>query len=199
MSVWKQAAKRELDPSSPARSVAEMRKPFLLLLLCLLPGCASTEGETRVDVMLRKTGTITDGTLELTSPALVNELNGAYTIHAAGYYAGRGLDANGRVIAGKGAVFALEFTDHGDISVLRSDDRRISLRAEFGPDGKVTNGLLGSTSGAVEDGFTSAGNDTFESGSFELLYEGPELVVGRFDLKFAKYRAQGNFRAPRIR
>lgn len=171
----------------------------LMLLLCLCAGCAGTSQETRVDVMFRKTGALAEGTLELTSPALVNDLNGAYTIELAGYFASRGLDESGRVVSGGNAVFALEFVDHGDISVLRTDDRRISLRAEFGPGGKVTNALLGSTSGAVEDGFTTAGNDTFESGTFELLYEGPELVVGRFDLKFRKYRAQGNFRAPRVK
>lgn len=156
-------------------------------------------GDAEVDVMFRRTGSVTEGVLELTSPALVSGPNGAYTIESIGYYPGTELAPDGQVIDGQHAVFTLQFTDLGDIDLLRTDDKRVSLRAEFGAGGKVTNALLGSSSGAVSDGFVAFKNDTFESGSWEVLYDGPDLVVGRFDLKFTKYRAAGNFRAPRLR
>ena len=172
-----------------------------LLMLMLLPACSSTGamGDAEVDVMFRPTGNLTEGVLELTTPSLVSKPNGAYKIEAIGYYPGAGLSPDGRVIDGKHAVFSLQFMDLGDIDLLRTDDKRVSLRAEFGPGGKITNALLGSTNGAVSDGFVGFANDTFESGSWEVMYDGPDLVVGRFDLKFTKYRAAGNFRAPRLR
>jgi len=171
-----------------------------LILVCLvLAGCGTTRVESRVDVMFRKTGAVAEGVLELTTPALVNEVHGAFTIESLGYFPGAALSEDGRVVSGEGAVFALEFVDHGAISVLRTDDKRVSLRAEFGPEGQVTGGLLGSPRGSVSTGFTTAGNDRFKSGTYELLYDGPELVVGRFDVQFEKYRVQGNFRAPRLR
>lgn len=191
-----------LDAPLPPASVAEMRKLVTCLLAVLaLGGCGSTGGlkDAEVDVMFRRTANVTDGVLELTSPALVSKPNGAYTIEAIGYYPGAALGPSGQIEEGKHAVFSLQFVDLGDISVLRTDDKRVSLRAEFGAGGKVTNALLGSTSGAVSDGFVAFNNDTFESGSWEVLYDGPDLVVGRFDLKFTKYRAAGNFRAPRLR
>lgn len=157
------------------------------------------QGEALVDFMFRKTGAPAPDVLELTTPALVNEVHGAYTIESAGYYPGNVLEDDGRVVKGDGRVFLLEFTDHGDISLLRTDDKRVSLRAQLGPAGKVERALLGAVSGSVVSGFTAAGNDTFESGTYEILYDGPELVVGRIDLKFGKYSVAGNFRAPRIR
>jgi hypothetical protein len=175
-----------------------MRRLIPLILL-VLPACTSTSGESRVDVMFRRTEAVAPDTLELTTPALVNELNGAYEIEAVGYFPSAKLTASGEVTSGDNRVFVLRFIDLGDISVLRTDDKRVSLRAEFGPEGKVLAALLGSTSGAVSDAFVSSGNDVFESGTWEVLYDGPELVVGRFDIKFTKYRAAGNFRAPRLR
>lgn len=172
----------------------------LLLFATLAGACASTGGmeDAEVDVMFRRTDATSDA-LELTTPALVSKVNGAYEIEGIGYMTESSLSPAGEVKAGKNTVFVLRFVDLGDISVLRTDDKQVSLRAEFGPGGKVVNALLGSTSGAVSDAFTSAGNDVFESGSWEVLYDGPELVVGRFDLKFRKYRVAGNFRAPRLR
>lgn len=177
------------------------RLSICLLALCLLPACGSSGamGDAEVDVMFRRTEAVTDGVLELTAPALVSKPNGAYEIEAIGYYPGAALGPEGQVVAGDHAVFTLQFTDLGDIDLLRTDDKRVSLRAEFGAGGKVTSALLGSTSGAVSDGFVAFNNDTFESGTWEVLYDGPDLVVGRFDLKFTKYRAAGNFRAPRLR
>lgn len=177
-----------------------------LMLACLLVwsaltgACASAGGleDAEVDVMFRRTEAVSDA-LELTSPALVSKVNGAYEIESIGYRPGSKLGPDGQVQSGENAVFVLGFVDLGDISVLRTDDKQVSLRAEFGPGGKVLNALLGSTSGAVSDGFTSSGNDEFESGSWEVLYDGPDLVVGRFDLKFRKYKVAGNFRAPRLR
>ena len=198
-----------LDAPQPPASVAKMRKLITCLLALLsLPlvtlataGCASggALGDAEVDVMFRRTENLTEGVLELTTPALVSKPNGAFQIEAIGYYPGSALTPDGQVTEGDGAVFSLQFVDLGDISVLRTDDKRVSLRAEFGAGGKVTKALLGSSSGAVSDGFVAFNNDTFESGTWEVLYDGPDLVVGRFDLKFAKYRAAGNFRAPRLR
>jgi hypothetical protein len=177
-----------------------------LMLACLLSvsaltgACATSAGleDAEVDVMFRRTEAVSDA-LELTTPALVSKVNGAYEIESIGYRPRSKLGPDGQVQAGENAVFVLRFIDLGDISVLRADDKQVSLRAEFGPGGKVLNALLGSTSGAVSDGFTSAGNDVFESGSWEVLYDGPDLVVGRFDLQFRKYKVAGNFRAPRLR
>jgi hypothetical protein len=179
----------------------------LLLLIALIPpmalataGCSSTgTGDTSIDVMFRKTEVVDEDILELTTPALVNEINGAYEIEGIGYMPGAKLGSSGEVESGENRVFVLRFIDLGDISVLRTDDKQVSLRAEFGPEGKVVNALLGSPSGAVSDAFVSSGNDVFESGTWEVMYDGPELVVGRFDLKFRKYRVAGNFRAPRLR
>jgi hypothetical protein len=149
--------------------------------------------------MFRKTGHPVPEVVELTTPALVNEVHGAYTIESAGFYPGNVMQDDGRIVAGEGRVFLLEFMDHGDISLLRTDDKRVSLRAQLGPEGKVERALLGALSGTVVSGFTAEGNDTFESGTYEILYDGPEWVVGRIDLKFKKYSVAGNFRAPRIR
>lgn len=182
-----------------------MRKPAILcLLLILLPlaaGCSSMEAlrDAEVDFMFRQTEATAGDVLELTTPALVSKVNGAYEIEGIGLRERAALTAAGDVEAGQNLVFVLTFTDLGDISVLRTDDKRVSLRAELGPEGKVLNALLGSTTGRVTDGFTSALNDEFESGTWEILYDGPELVVGRIDLKFRKYRVSGNFRAPRLR
>jgi hypothetical protein len=184
------------------RSVAEMRRLATLLLTAFiaLPACSSTgAGDASVDVMFRKTDVIDEDILELTTPALVNEINGAYEIEGIGYMPGAKLSAGGEVESGDNRVFVLRFVDLGDISVLRTDDKQVSLRAEFGPEGKVVNALLGSPSGAVSDAFVSSGNDVFESGTWEVMYDGPDLVVGRFDLKFRKYRVAGNFRAPRLK
>ncbi len=173
----------------------------VLALCCLmLAGCAAPgSGEMLVDVMFRKTGAPTEGVVELTTPALVNEVNGAYSIEAVSWYAGAALSEDGKVTRGDSRVFLLEFIDRGDISLLQTDDKRVSLRAELAGDGTVRTALLGSVTGTVVSGFTAAGNDTFESGTWELLYDGPDLVVGRIDLKFKKYRVAGNFRAPRSR
>lgn len=193
-------------PPAGAASVADVRKWALSALLCKLAllaafgGCASTGGgDFVVDVMFRKTGAVAPDVIEITSPGLVNEIHGAFTIEAVGLYAGAQLEEDGRVGLGSNRVFLLEFRDHGDISLLRSDDKRVSLRAELGSDGKVVKALLGSKTGAVVSGFKAEGNDAFESGTWELLYDGPEIVVGRFDLTFEKYRVAGNFRAPRLR
>ena len=183
------------------------RALILLILAAGLPAIAlATAGcangglqDAEVDVMFRRTEAVTEGILELTTPALVNKVNGAYEITGMAIRGGAKLSPSGEVQAGDNRVFVLSFTDLGDISVLRTDDKRVSLRAEFGPGGKVANALLGSTSGAVSDAFVASGNDEFESGTWEILYDGPDLVVGRFDLKFRKYSVAGNFRAPRLR
>lgn len=173
----------------------------MLCILALLVGACASGGsrEIFVDVMFRKTGAVAPNVVEISTPGLVNEIHGAFTIEAVGLYAGAELAEDSRVARGSNRVFLLEFTDHGDISLLRTDDKRVSLRAELGPDGKVEKALLGSKTGAVVSGFNAEGNDAFESGTWELLYDGPELVVGRIDLKFQKYRVAGNFRAPRLR
>jgi hypothetical protein len=183
-----------------------MRSLVALITLGCLPaialataGCASSSPDARVDVMFRKTDAVAEDVLELTTPALVNDINGAYEIEGVGYFPSAKLAASGEVESGENRVFVLRFIDLGDISVLRTDDKQVSLRAEFGPEGKVVAALLGSTSGAVNDAFVAYGNDVFEAGSWELLYDGPDVVVGRFDIKFKKYRASGNFRAPRLR
>lgn len=167
----------------------------------LLGGCATTGGmqDADVDVMFRQTDAVTDDILTLTTPALVNKVNGAYEIEALAYIPRAALGPNGEIVSGDHGVFSLRFMDLGDISVLRTDDKRVSLRAEFGAEGKVTNAMLGSSSGSVSDAFITSGNDVFESGTWEVLYDGPDLVVGRLDLKFRKYRVQGNFRAPRMK
>jgi hypothetical protein len=167
----------------------------------LLPAaCASGScGDERVDAMFRKTGAIVPDVIELSAPALVSDIHGAYTIEATAFYSGAQLAEDGRVTTGVNRVFLLEFTDHGAIALLRTDDKRISLRAELGPEGEVVRALLGSKKGAVVTGFGAEGNDTFESGSWELLYDGPEIVIGRVDLKFRKYSVAINFRAPRLR
>jgi hypothetical protein len=171
-----------------------------LLAALALAGCANGRlADAEVDVMFRRGGTGDAGVLELTSPALVSKVNGAYEVESVSYRERASLDPDGRVTGGEHAVFSLQFVDRGPIDLLRTDDKRVSLRAEFGPDGKVTGALLGLPGGAVTDGFVAFGNDTFEDGSWEILYDGPDLVVGRFDLKFRKYRAAGNFRAPRLR
>lgn len=159
----------------------------------------TTQQDARVDVMFRRTGDTAEGVLTLADPPLVNELNGAFTIERIAWHGSAGLEASGAIAAGKNAVFELAFTDHGDISVLRTDDKPLSLRAELGPGGKVLRGMLGSVSGQVADGFLSYRNDEFVAGSWELLYDGPSLVVGRVDMQFRKYRVMGNFRAPRVR
>lgn len=204
----------EVDSGGRRASVAEMRRlaagshgSSAVLAMCLpalcwlvLAGCATPgTGEMLVDVMFRKTGAPTEGVVELTTPALVNEINGAYSIEAVSWYAGAALAEDGKVTRGDNRVFLLEFMDRGDISLLQTDDKRVSLRAELAGDGTVRTAILGSVTGTVVSGFTAAGNDTFESGSWELVYDGPDLVVGRIDLKFKKYRVAGNFRAPRSR
>jgi hypothetical protein len=164
-------------------------------------GCSSPGGmqDAEVDVMFRRTNAVTEGILTLTTPALVSKVNGAFQVESIAYFPRAALAPDGTVKDGNNGVFTLRFMDLGDISVLRTDDKRVSLRAEFGPGGKVTNAMLGSTSGSVHDAFVTAGNDEFESGTWEVLYDGPDLVVGRLDLKFKKYRVQGNFRAPRMK
>jgi hypothetical protein len=170
-----------------------------LVALLLIAGCANAHsGEMVVDFMFRKAGAPAGDVIELSTPALVNEIHGAFTIELTGYYPGAALDDDGKIVKGDDRVFLLEFTDHGDISLLRTDDKRVSLRAQLGPQGKVTRALLGSMSGAVVSGFTTEGNDTFESGTWEVLYDGPDVVVGRIDLRFTKYSVAGNFRAPRM-
>ncbi len=111
----------------------------------------------------------------------------------------RSLSGFGHIGVGDNRVFTMEFSDYGEIDILRTDDKQVSLRAEFGPDGKVLRALLGAENGVVPAGFGSFENDTFVSGEYELLYEGPEIVVGRFDLQFKANRVRGNFRVPRIR
>jgi hypothetical protein len=173
-----------------------------MLILCvglMAAGCASPRPEASVDVMFRQTGAVSPGVLELTTPALVSDIHGTYSIERAGFYSRSSLDERGRVVRGSNAVLVLEFVDHGATSLLRTDSKRVSLRAEFGPDGKVVAGLLGSPDGAVASGFTAAGNDPFEAGTWEILYDGPDWVVGRLDIEFQKYRAAGNFRVPRLR
>jgi hypothetical protein len=155
--------------------------------------------DANVDIMFRRGDAVADDVLTLSTPALVSEVNGAYEIEGIAYHTGVKLGPDGQIQSGKNRVFSVRFVDLGDISVLRTDDKRVSLRAELGPEGKVINALLGSVSGAVHDGFVSYGNDVFESGTWELLYDGPEIVVGRVDLQFKKYRVKGNFRAPRLR
>lgn len=174
---------------------------FVLLLPLLLAACAADPGrvDARVDFMFRDTGAAEGGILSLASPPLVNELNGAFTITDIGFYPRAALSQSGRVESGTARVFLLDFVDHGDVSILRTDDKRLSLRAEFGADGAVTRALLGAPQGQVSDGFASFENDRFESGTWTLLYDGPDLVVGRLDLKFRKHRVSGNFRAPRLR
>lgn len=149
--------------------------------------------------MFRETGSLNKGVISLSKPALVNNLNGAFKIHAAALMPDRALNALGHITSGNSKVFILEFTDYGDLDILRTDDMQVSLRAEFGPDGKVLNALLGAENGIIPVGFSAFENDTFISGSYELLYEGPNIVVGRFDLQFKANRVRGNFRAPRIR
>ena len=197
-----------LDAPRLAVSVAEMRNLLIRLLFVttclpaiLLGGCNSPGSmqDADVDMMFRKTDAMADDILTLTTPALVNKINGAYEIESMGYFPRGALNTDGTVKQGENAVFVLRFVDLGDISVLRTDDKRVSLRAEFGPEGKVTNAMLGSVSGSVSDAFTTSGNDVFESGTWEVLYDGPDLVVGRLDVKFKKYRVQGNFRAPRMK
>ena len=172
----------------------------MIAALIALPACSSTgAGDAQIDVMFRKTDAVDSDILELTTPALVNEINGAFELEGVGYMPGAKLSAGGEIDSGDNSVFVLRFIDLGDISVLRTDDKQVSLRAEFGPEGKVVNALLGSTSGAVSDAFVAYENDVFESGTWQVMYDGPELVVGRFDLKFRKYRVAGNFRAPRLK
>lgn len=173
----------------------------LLGLLVTLAGCAGGDRmrDADVDIMFRRTDAVSGDILTLTTPALVSKVNGAYEIEGIAFNTGAALDADGSVTRGENRVFSVRFVDMGDISVLRTDDKRVSLRAELGPDGQVVNALLGSTSGAVHDGFVSYGNDVFENGTWEIMYDGPDIVVGRIDLKFQKYRVQGNFRAPRLR
>ncbi len=171
----------------------------VILSLLLLAGCAS-EGSRynpRVDAMFRETGAASDGVLTLSRPSLVNEVNGAYQIHSLSYRSKASLSADGSIESGGNAVLAVEFTDFGAISVLRTDDKDVSLRAELGPKGQVLKALLGSDRGRVSDGFASFGNDAFKEGSWSLLYDGPDLVVGRLDLKFTKYEVAVNFRALR--
>lgn len=168
---------------------------WLPLLLC---GCAAQGGRynSQVDAMFRETGG-GEGVLTLTRPALVNEVNGAYQLNSVSYQTRRQLSGDGVIEPGAHAVLAIEFTDFGDISVLRTDDKDVSLRAELGPQGKVVKALLGSERGKVSDGFVAFADDTFKEGTWKLLYDGPDLVVGRLDLKFAKYEVAVNFRAAR--
>lgn len=171
-----------------------------MTILMALAGCATPgAGEMLVDVMFRKTGAPESGVVEITTPGLVNEVHGAFTIESVGWYTGAELDEQGKIKRGDNRVFLLEFMDRGDISLLQTDDQRVSLRAELAADGKVRTALLGSLTGTVVSGFTASRNDTFESGTYELIYDGPDMVVGRIDLQFRKYRVQGNFRAPRVR
>lgn len=149
--------------------------------------------------MFRPTGVTGPDVLTVTSPSLVNELNGAFTIHVVAYHSRASLASDNVVTRGENRVVVVDFIDHGDISILRTDDKALSLRAELGPDGKIVRALLGGLSGAASDGFKAFANDTFESGTWQLLYDGPDIVVGRLDLKFRKYSVSGNFRAPRLR
>jgi hypothetical protein len=171
--------------------------PLGALAALLLAGCASggEKYNPHVDAMFRETGARTESVLTMSRPALVNEVNGAYQVNALAYVLRAALAPSGKVISGGNAVLTVEFTDLGDIGVLRTDDRDVSLRAELGPDGKVLRALLGSESGHVTEGFTSAVNDAFKEGSWRLLYDGPDIVVGRLDLKFTKYEVAVNFRA----
>lgn len=174
---------------------------LILLLPLVVAACATDPGraDARVDFMFRDTGAAEGNILTLASPPLVNELNGAFTITDVGFYPASALDESGRLKSGASRVFLLDFIDHGDIAILRTDDKRLSLRAELGPEGAVTRALLGAPQGQVSDGFVAFENDRFESGTWVLLYDGPDLVVGRLDLKFRKHRVSGNFRAPRIK
>lgn len=170
--------------------------PLLFLTACASGGAGN---DYAVDVMFRDAGGGDSDTLKLTTPALVSDMNGVFTIHQVAYHPRSALADNGGLVAGTNTVLGVEFTDHGDITVLRTDDVRLSFRAELGPEGKVLRALLGSTDGRVTDGFVTWNNDAFVSGEWELIYDGPELVVGRVDIRFKKYRVQGNFRAPRVR
>jgi hypothetical protein len=174
-----------------------MRWLLLLAPLAFVTGCSSggEKYNPHVDAMFRETGTRTENVLTLTRPALVNEVNGAYQLNALSYVARAALGGDGKVISGSNAVLIVEFTDLGDVGVLRTDDRDVSLRAELGPDGKVLRALLGSDTGHVTEGFTSAVNDAFKEGTWKLIYDGPDIVVGRLDLKFTKYEAAVNFRS----
>jgi len=185
----------------PAAGSLTPMKRLLLLLPLLLAACASDYGraDARVDFMFRDTGAAAGDVLSLAQPPLVNELNGAFTITDVGYYPHAALTESGGVKSGEARVFVLDFIDHGDISILRTDDKRLSLRAEMDPKGVVTRALLGAPQGQVGDGFVTFANDHFESGQAEILYDGPDLVVGRLDLRFRKYKVSGNFRAPRLR
>jgi hypothetical protein len=176
-------------------------RAIAFLLVTFLGGCATGDAGFRsnVDFMFRESGVVLPDALTLTSPSLVSELNGAYTIHLVGLHSRSALASDGVLTSGQSRVFQLDFIDHGDISILRTDDKALSLRAELGPDGKVVRALLGGVSGVASDGFKAFANDTFESGTWQLLYDGPDIVVGRLDLKFRKYSVSGNFRAPRLR
>ena len=170
-----------------------------LLLLLLLAGCTMTgpgANEPRIEAMFRVSAE-QEGVFTLSRPALVNELNGVYRVRGVSLQSRAALDESGNVIGGKSRVLVLEFTDLGGVSLLRTDDMDVSLRAELGPKGKVLRALLGRPSGAVHSGFGSWRNDTFVSGSYELIYDGPDVVVGRADLAFKKYQVKVNFRAPR--
>lgn len=172
----------------------------ILVLPLLVAACASGPApEMRVDFMFRTTGAAEPQIVSLASPPLVNEINGAFTLTDTGLYARAVLGDGGRVSPGVNRVFLLDFIDHGDISILRTDDKRLSLRAELGPGGLVVRALLGAVDGQPAEGFTSFENDRFESGAWSLLYDGPDLVVGRLDLKFRKHVVSGNFRAPKLR
>lgn len=182
------------------RTIPQVRSLWSLLgalIATLLTGCSSggEKYNPHVDAMFRETGVRTENVLTMSRPALVNEVNGAYQVNALAYVSRAGLAPDGKVVSGGNAVLTLEFTDLGDIGVLRTDDRDVSLRAELGPDGKVLRALLGSESGHVTEGFTSAVNDAFKEGLWKLLYDGPDIVVGRLDLKFTKYEVAVNFRA----
>ena len=167
------------------------------LIALLMAGCASggEKFNPHVDAMFRETGARTENVLTLTRPALVNEVNGAYQVNALAYVRNAALAPDGKVVSGAHAVLTLEFTDFGDIGVLRSDDKDVSLRAELGPEGKVLRALLGDERGHVTEGFVSKVNDAFTEGSWKLIYDGPDIVVGRLDLKFKKYEVAANFRA----
>ena len=167
------------------------------LIAVSLTACSSggEKYNPHVDAMFRETGARTENVITLTRPALVNEVNGAYQLNALSYISRAALGGDGKVISGNNAVLSVEFTDLGDIGVLRTDDRDVSLRAELGPEGKVLRALLGSDTGHVTEGFTSAVNDAFKEGTWKLIYDGPDMVVGRLDLKFTKYDAAVNFRA----
>ncbi|MDC1142280.1 hypothetical protein OAU50_04250 [Planctomycetota bacterium] len=149
--------------------------------------------------MFRETANSDDNIIRLSKPALLTEINGAFDIQSVALLPSRSLSESGHISAGDNRVFSLEFNDYGDIDILRTDDRQVSLRAEFGPDGKVVRALLGAENGVVPAGFSAFENDVFLDGSYELLYEGPDVVVGRFNLTFKANRVRGNFRAPRVR